>query len=314
MKVGAFAAATAIFVSALLVVRAAASTVGTLATAAEEGDLTIRHLRARAPVIGADDIWDNETSPELRCTMSGGGSWGCSSAPACDNVGQCTEKKMTCQERQWTVCRGCYKGAPGCPSGFTCKELSDQPSDFGHIGGGQYCNLACCYRIGEKTHTRNCPKTGCAPAPPPPNNNNNNKNNNNNNGGDACDGGCVGAIIGIVIGSLAGFCLCCILPGVFVYKHLSNGGTSMQPGPAYPETVPTAYPQQPTPAPPQAIPYAPSYPTITPIPPEPTPLKNVCIECRAALPSGARFCGKCGFTQQTSASSATGFAPPPPRV
>ena len=41
MKVGAFAAATAIFVSALLVVRAAASTVGTLATAAEEGDLTI---------------------------------------------------------------------------------------------------------------------------------------------------------------------------------------------------------------------------------------------------------------------------------
>jgi len=41
MKVGAFAAATAIFVSALLVVRAAASTVVTLATAAEEGDLTI---------------------------------------------------------------------------------------------------------------------------------------------------------------------------------------------------------------------------------------------------------------------------------
>ena len=41
MKVGAFAAATAIFVSALLVVRAAASTVGTLATAAEEVDLTI---------------------------------------------------------------------------------------------------------------------------------------------------------------------------------------------------------------------------------------------------------------------------------
>ena len=331
MKVGALAAATAIVVSALLVDRAAASavdTLHTLATAGKEAGLTIRHLRARAPVIGADDIWDNETSPELRCTMGGGGSSGCSSAPACDNVGQCTEKEMKCKEYQWTICRGCFKGAPACPSGFSCKALPDQPSDFKHQGGGAYCSLACCYRIGVKTHKMNCPRTGCKKEEEEEEEEEKEeKSPKEDDREEACDGGCVGAIIGIVIGTLVGFCLCCVLPCVLLYKHLrkpTGGGTSIQSGPAYP--IPNSRmgctpnrigeSQQPNPAPPRPTPFAPSHPTTTHVP-VPRPLENACIECRTALPSSARFCGNCGCAQQRQDHPATGFvpsAPPPPGV
>ena len=77
------------------------------ASLAEEGGLMISHLRGRTPEIGAD-IWDNSTLPDLRCSMAGGGRSGCSSAPACDNVGQCTQKEMTCTAYKWTECRGCF--------------------------------------------------------------------------------------------------------------------------------------------------------------------------------------------------------------
>lgn len=127
----------------------------------------ISHLRGRTPEIGAD-IWDNSTLPDLRCSMAGGGRSGCSSAPACDNVGQCTQKEMTCTAYKWTECRGCFRGAPGCPSGYSCQYVTPDRSDFVHQGGGAFCNLACCYRIGKKTRRRSCPKTGCAPPPPPP--------------------------------------------------------------------------------------------------------------------------------------------------
>ena len=119
------------------------------ASLAEEGDLILSHLRGRTPEMGVDDIWDNSTLPDLRCTSSTEGRSGCSEAPACDNVGKCTEKEMTCSAYKWTGCRGCFQGAPSCPSGYSCQYVEPRNSDFKHQGGGVFCSLVCCYRIGD---------------------------------------------------------------------------------------------------------------------------------------------------------------------
>ena len=130
---------------------------------AEEGALIISHLRGRIPEIGADDIWDNATHAELRCNLANAGEPGCGGAPACDNVGQCTQKTMKCTRTKWTECRGCFRGAPGCPGGYHCHAGAWPSPTDGHVhqGGGAFCNWACCVRIGTKDFTRNCPKTGC---------------------------------------------------------------------------------------------------------------------------------------------------------
>ena len=130
---------------------------------AEEGALIISHLRGRIPEIGADDIWDNATHAELRCNLANAGESGCGGAPACDNVGQCTQKTMKCTRTKWTECRGCFRGAPGCPGGYHCHAGAWPSPTDGHVhqGGGAFCNWACCVRIGTKDFTRNCPKTGC---------------------------------------------------------------------------------------------------------------------------------------------------------
>ena len=135
----------------------------------EEGAVTtIAQLRGRAPEIGGDDIWDNKTLPSLRCKISNGGKSGCTQAPDC---GSKTSGTQQCTQTKWSECRGCWRGAPSCAtlgSGFSCGPIDPAPpAGFTHRGGGEYCNMACCYRLGSKTHTRQC-ASASSPSPSPP--------------------------------------------------------------------------------------------------------------------------------------------------
>jgi hypothetical protein len=140
-------------------------------TGDEEGEfkepvLNISHLRGRTSEIGEDDIWENNTVPSLRCQISAAVSSGCTSAPSCgDRSANClAATTKSCQQTYKTQCRGCLRGAPGCPSGYSCTSRSGQPAGFAAQGGGAFCSAACCYRIGVKTHTRSCSATSCAPC------------------------------------------------------------------------------------------------------------------------------------------------------
>ena len=261
------------------------------ASIAAEDDLIMPHLRGKTP--GADDIWDDGTRPELRCTTNTGGTSGCSEAPACDNVGECTRKEMTCESFKWTGCRGCWLGAPACPSGYSCQYVENQPGGFAHRGGGEFCSAACCYRVGKKTMRRSCPKTGDCGA---------------DGDGDA------GAIVGIVVGVLVGIG---VIVGVILCARKKQTPVAVAPVPAAVTVAPmqvaqagyavpanAAQPMQVAQAG-YAVPanaaqpgYAVSANTyIAPVP-APAPSGNAaanqfCPHCGASQPA-SNFCDKCG--------------------
>ena len=239
---------------------------------AEEGALIISHLRGRVHEIGADDIWDNATHPELRCNLDNSGSEGCTEAPACDNVGQCTSKTMRCTQTRWTACRGCFLRAPGCPSGFSCNRGAWPNPTNGHVhqGGGEFCNVACCVRVGTKEHTRTCPKTGCESS---------DSSGGGQSGGDDSDSGALGAIVGGIVGGLA-LVICAV--GLFCWNKRSSGQQQqpmqgvqyMQQGtPGFAHTAAANFNAQPV----QGVPAAGTF----------------CVGCGAPRDDG-KFCPSCG--------------------
>ena len=224
-------------------------------------------------------------SVALCCRLGEEGSSGCSEAPECDNVGKCTEKEMTCVSYKWTECRGCFLGAPTCPADYTCEYIKPDRPDFVHKGGGAFCNLACCYRVGKRTLRRKCPKTG------------------------DCDGGGGGAVIGIIVGAvvvvLAVVAICLwwqkskksgtkgagVTPGV--YAPSTPAGTVAAPAPTVQVPVPTVQvPASTVAAPVEAAPASFDPNTGKPIISQPS--SAFCPQCGAKNEGGGKFCMSCG--------------------
>jgi hypothetical protein len=77
------------------------------------------------------------TNLELRCKMSDEAYDGPDEAPQCPNEGKCEDAPaQTAEQRYFTQCRGCFKGAPGCKSGF-----SADPDGYVNPDGGETCSF-----------------------------------------------------------------------------------------------------------------------------------------------------------------------------
>mmetsp|Transcript_44646 Transcript_44646/g.78505 ORF Transcript_44646/g.78505 Transcript_44646/m.78505 type:complete len:1022 (+) Transcript_44646:94-3159(+) len=96
------------------------------------------------------------------CNMGGDDSGGCTSAGGltCPNA-VCHASTQSC--RQWvkTFCQGCFRGPPGCPGGYSSQ--ASWGNNFALASGkpGASCSVACCTRMCERYHYKDCPAVGC---------------------------------------------------------------------------------------------------------------------------------------------------------
>ena len=108
--------------------------------------MTARPLRLPIPGAGDEDL-------NLRCKMADEVYDGPNTAPQCSNEGKCEDAPATSAvQYYYTQCRGCWKGAPGCKSGF-----SADPNGYVHPDGEASAALSIirCSRLERVIHDEN---------------------------------------------------------------------------------------------------------------------------------------------------------------